>query len=75
VLGKGERRETWIAVFLRTGRKLRPVNRLNFGTVEPELKGLRKPMGVALHLLVQPLRRDPIKRSEVGVENDTLTAP
>jgi hypothetical protein len=61
-------------MLLGTGRKMRPVQRLHFGAVEPEQEVLREPLGVALHLFVQASGRDPVERGELGIEDDALAA-
>src|SRR2546429_5467396 len=74
-LGEGVGREAWIAVLLGTGRKMRPVRGLGFGSGEPEHEILGKPFGVALDLLVKALRGNAIERGELRIEQHLVTAP
>ena len=62
MLGEGERRKSRVAVLLGTGRNLRPVQDLDFGSREPKQEILGEARGVALDLLVQALGGDVIER-------------
>src|SRR5205814_6043066 len=74
VLGEGEGRQSRIAVLLGTGRKMRPVQRLDLGAGEAEHKIPGESLGVALHLFVEPPGRDAVQRGEFGIEQHAMTA-
>src|SRR5262250_1627938 len=66
VLCESEGWKSRVAVLLRTGRNLRPVQCLNLGARQSKHEIAREPLGVALHLLIEALGRDAVQRGEVG---------
>src|SRR5947208_1025436 len=54
--------------------KMRPVQRLDLEAGEAEHKIHRKPLGIALDLLVEALGGDSAERGEYGIEQHPLTA-
>lgn len=74
MLGERERRKKWVAVFLRTGRKLRPVQCLDLFGRQPKNEVLRKPFRIAFHLLVETLGRNVVEFCQVRIDHHLLAA-
>src|SRR6266705_5992064 len=74
VFGEGGGRKSRVAVLLGTGRKMRPVQRLDLEAREAEREITGKPLGIARDLLVGALGGDPVERGEFGIEQHPLTA-
>jgi hypothetical protein len=66
VLGEGVGREARIAVLLGTGRNLRPVQDLDFGSREPKEEILGEEIKIRCRTLTYDLRTAPRRRRVTG---------
>jgi hypothetical protein len=74
VLGEGIRKKAGIAVFLGTGRNLRPVERCGLFDRKPEHEIGREAAQVTFYLFVEALRGYLVEPGQVRVEHHFLTA-
>jgi hypothetical protein len=72
--GTSIRREARVAMFLGTGRKMRPVQCHDFLGRESKDEVFREPVKVALDLLVEALGSDAIECGELGIDQHSLSA-
>ena len=74
VLGEGKWWESRISMLGGSGRNLRPVENLNFGSREPKYEIRGKSSGIPFDGLVQAFGRYAIESSEISIEDDALAA-